>query len=352
MKPTAPQKRIHAAFRYNDAFQLKVSPMLWLAMFFGLRHVAIFLLISLRPNVPVFDFWYELQNDNILKISDLLVALVVVAANHRLPTSQAFWRKLWHQGRNVLLFAFCLDLVLFLVLHGTVLLEPDVYRFPPAVAVVLLDFSILAFLLRSTLVREIFADFPQSIEKNETLTRPSPSEILLAQEPLGPAAPLSGLALYLEGVAASNADQLGDAVILMRKAIDLEPENSLYQRHVCELCLRLNRFGEAIFFGRESTRLAPNNAEAHFNLALALNGAKRGDEAVESYRRTLLVNAKHVGALNNLGVLLAERGDNLGASQAFEQALAIQPEHPDAKNNLNSILLATTKRTQKPQLQA
>ena len=334
-RATQQTPRLHAAHYYDAAFHLKISPMLWLVMFYGLRHVTFFLAVIFVPNLPVFDYWRQLQGDRVLMASDLLVIAVLFLIGHRTVNAHAAWRTLWHAGRYVLMLVFGLDLLLFFWLHGTTLLRPQQEdSFLLAGLIVFLDVAAVAFLYRSVLVRDIFADFPESVPRKPV------AGAMHAKDVVPTAAPdelQQAAALHEQSVAAMHAGQVEQALDLLRKAIDLAPQDVRYLQHAGEICRHLKRFAQAVDFCQQAARLAPDDAQVHISLAIVLSDAGRGAEAIEACRQALNINPQLVAALNNLGVLLCLQGDDAGGCQAFEQALVIEPENADAKANLSAI---------------
>lgn len=380
----------HAPHRYDAAFRLKISPLLWIAMLHGLRH-AMFLLAAGTPAAILLDGgWMRLQATPLLLPADALVAAVLLVAGHRVAGAKAFVRRLWHAGRATLIAAYVLDMVLFAAVRREVLATPQAPDFATALAVLAIDAAVALFLVRSRLVRDIFADFPEATDgrtaTSGTATAPqSPSahhgidavvplsEIVpgaastafaVLEEMDAPGVAAIATRLHVEGrlaeaevayrhVLATDAalasawhglgmlavqtDRLDAAAILVGQAIRRDDTIALYHRNFGEICRRLGRVGEAIGAGHVATTLAPDDAEAGYNLALALTDGRRIDEAIESYRRALAIQPRHGAAWNNLGVLLKQRGEMAAARRAFEAALAIDRAHHQAAANLRSL---------------
>ena len=114
-----------------------------------------------------------------------------------------------------------------------------------------------------------------------------------------------------------QAGKLTEAVLLIRRAMVIDPQNALYHRNVGEICRRLGRNKEAIFFGQEATRLAPSDADAFYNLGLALRDGNRLDEALIALRETVVRNPQHVQAWEESAQLLQKMGYPDEAQQAF-----------------------------------
>jgi Flp pilus assembly protein TadD len=380
----------HPAHRYDAAFRLKLSPLLWATMIHGLRH-ALFLLAAGTPAALLFDSdWMHLQSTWMLLPSDALAGVVLLAAGHRVAGAKPAMRRLWHAGRHVLMAAHAVDLLLFGVLRRDVLANPDASGFGAAVLVLVVDAAVLLFLARSRLVRDIFADFPEITDGQGAGRSPAESADADAASPsrrgVNAMLPATGImpgaaavsfawptgattdeciafaarlhadgrladaesvyrhvlgvapdradAWHGFGMLAVQAERLDAAALLVGQAIRCDGTVPLYHRNFGEICRRLGRIGEAIGAGQIAVRLAPDDAEAHFNLALAQADGGRLDDAIESCRRALAIHPRHGAAWNNLGVLLRRQGDHASARRAFETALAIDPTHRQAIDNL------------------
>ena len=326
---------LHEPHRYDASFRLKLSPMLWLCLLYGMRHAMITLLGMMPPFwLGLLGRWGKLQATPWLLATDVLVFGVLLLAGHRVPATGPLLRACWHRGRLWLLLAFGLDLLLFAALNGRILLAPDDHDFARALSIVLIDVGVLAFLLRSTLVRDIFADFPEAGDRDWTRVRPQGKRL---SDPASSTRADDAETLHRLGLAAWQAGRAGDAVTLIRKAIAQAPQHALYQRNVGEMCRRLGRHAEAVFFAESAVRLAPDDADAHYNLALSLADHKRLPAAIASCRQALRLNPNHVPAWNNLGVLLRRQGQDEAARQAFETALGLAPSHAEARQNLDAM---------------
>lgn len=384
---------LHLPHRYDAAFRLKLSPLLWATMIHGLRH-ALFLLAAGTPAALLFDGdWMHLQAAWLLLPSDALVAIVLLAAGHRVAGAKPATRRLWHAGRHLLMAAHALDILLFAVLRRDVLADADASGFGAAVFVLVLDAVVLLFLARSRLVRDIFADFPEITDGQGARRSPAgasnpdgvPSSTRRGANALLPPtgiAPGAGAVRFARpagattdecvafavrvhaegrladaesvyrhvlgtvpdraeawhglGMIAVQSDQLDAAALLVGQAIRCDGTVALFHRNFGEICRRLGRVGAAIGAGQVAIRLAPDDAEAHFNLALAQADGRRFDDAIESCRRALAIHPQHGAAWNNPGVLLKQRGDAVAARRAFDAALAIDPAHRQAIVNLES----------------
>lgn len=135
--------------------------MLWLVIFYSLRHFLLFLFVSLTKSAELMGVVADVV-DVRLMASDTLVLPVLFAYFSRLGENpRALFRRVWHGGRWLLLTATALNTALLPILLWKKIAEFDL------VLLTLLELNVvmIIYLVRSTLVRDIFADFPA--EANE-----------------------------------------------------------------------------------------------------------------------------------------------------------------------------------------
>lgn len=160
---------------------------------------------------------------------------------------------------------------------------------------------------------------------------------------------------------------------VVRRAIDVDPENMDALYELTSILRAFRRWTEALELLERHQRLAPGNfrvvadigrcfaglqryaeaesalrraldgqddADTRYDLGLVLNRRGRIGDAIAEYRRALDRQPNHAGALNNLGVALAQQGRPEEAMRQFERLVAIDPENADAHTNLGALLLA------------
>jgi predicted TPR repeat methyltransferase len=100
------------------------------------------------------------------------------------------------------------------------------------------------------------------------------------------------------------------------------------------------RSDEAVALIERSLELEPERADWYSNLGIVLQDRLRLDEAIAAYRRAIALDPAHANAYSNLGVVLRATGDIAGAEAAYRAAIRIDPEHSDAYHNLGVLLNA------------
>jgi len=149
------------------------------------------------------------------------------------------------------------------------------------------------------------------------------------------------LAFALECLKADRGEQAGQ---VLRRIIDVVPDQPDALHYLGLLTHREGRAEEAVALMRRSLELAPNQADWHSNLGIVLQAQDDLDGAIDCFQRAIQLNPSHANALNNVGVLLRVFGRHEEAEAAYRQAIAIDPAHADAYHNL-AILLDICGRT-------
>ncbi|MDD5247608.1 MAG: tetratricopeptide repeat protein [Rhodocyclaceae bacterium] len=345
--------RLYPRQRYDHGLRLKMPPLLWLALINGLHH----LICLVPPAHAALGPAAQLLGDWRLAAPDLAALAVLLTSGFRVPGARPLARRFWHAGRHSLIGAYLFGVALFLHFDRAVFAQPDGAYFVYAVGIVLVDLAVVAYLLRSQLVRDVFADFPEPADAQRCRIAPGVVELrrrraqeLLVRHPAAAAVsdvearlrerlaanPEDAPAWHDLGLVALQAERLEQACDFVRQATLVDGANAVYLRNLGELCRRQGNVAEALRAGLAATRMAPAAADAHYNLALAWAQAGRLQQAAASYRAAIERNPRHADAWNNLGVLYRHLGDDNAARQAFAQALQIAPQMAAAAANLSA----------------
>ncbi len=98
------------------------------------------------------------------------------------------------------------------------------------------------------------------------------------------------------------------------------------------------RFGEAVPLLKRAAEINPDDEEIHYHLAFSLSRLNRPEEAITHYERTLEIFPEYAEARINLGNLYMNRGSFQEAEEAFRAALEVAPELASVHNNLGTLL--------------
>jgi tetratricopeptide (TPR) repeat protein len=141
----------------------------------------------------------------------------------------------------------------------------------------------------------------------------------------------------LLNLAALKLEQLGrvsDAETLLRRALEIAPED-IPSRNALGLCLlRLDRPQEARAQFEAMLDLNPSLPYAHASHGNALLALGAITDAEASYRRALSIDAQQGMAMAGLAHIASRRGAYPAARKWAEKALALLPGYPDAVMSL------------------
>jgi len=162
----------YSALHYDERLLLKVPPLLWLSILYGIRHFFIVGAAKLMPMDIVTVPWINMQASIYFMLTDLPAVLVLLAIGHRVPNGVKFMRWVWKHGRWLLMSSYMAGIVLFAYLNNEILFDPDSWDFMDGLFVVMIDFAFVGYLVRSELVRDVFNDFPNSTETQKIAPPP------------------------------------------------------------------------------------------------------------------------------------------------------------------------------------
>lgn len=144
------------AYRYDANFALRVSPFLWLIIFWSIHHTLLLVMSSFAKSGYVFGMAKDYAASVPMMVSDIPGAIVLIASMNRSPAAGAKIRWLWHHGIKLLVLGLSISAMATFHLHRQKMANPENLMFWVEAA----NLGFIAYLLRSRRVREIFADFP------------------------------------------------------------------------------------------------------------------------------------------------------------------------------------------------
>jgi tetratricopeptide (TPR) repeat protein len=115
---------------------------------------------------------------------------------------------------------------------------------------------------------------------------------------------------------------------LLRRAVELRPEESLYWNNLAAACLAIERSQEAVDAARKALALDPKNFMAWQNLALALRDLGDPAGAVEAFDRAAALGSLDPGALASWGECLGGLKRFAEAQTVVQRALDAAPDDP------------------------
>jgi len=154
------------------------------------------------------------------------------------------------------------------------------------------------------------------------------------------AAPRSGEALHLLGIAARRQERPAEAVALMREAWRRDPSRAEIANNLTALLCAIGAHVEALEAADLGLARHPDFAFLHANRGIALHGCGRAEDAAEAFRRTLATVPDLETALFGLATTLEALNRQAEAEPVLRQLLAHHPGHVEATNLLGRVLAA------------
>jgi len=146
--------------------------------------------------------------------------------------------------------------------------------------------------------------------------------------------PGNSIAIQLLGRLAQQRGAHQEAVDFFSEALAGAPGNAEILNNLGNSLIELEQYEEAIVHLERALALEPDYAQAHNNLGAALTSAERPEEAIEHITRSLDIIPDNALAHNNLGNALKDIGHFNEAVEHYNQALKLRPDFPDAYYNL------------------
>ncbi|CAH2787477.1 MAG: TPR repeat [uncultured Paraburkholderia sp.] len=147
-------------------------------------------------------------------------------------------------------------------------------------------------------------------------------------------------ALHLLGVLRHQQGQHAEAADLVRRAVNLRPEDAALQLNLGNALKALGRIDDAIEQFRNALTLAPSFPMAHYNLGNAYASIGRHEDAADAFERSLRLQPNDASSHNNLGNAQHALGRHTEAIASFRRALELRPGHAGALNNMGMSLNA------------
>jgi Flp pilus assembly protein TadD len=150
--------------------------------------------------------------------------------------------------------------------------------------------------------------------------------------------PLESAERYAQrGLAHLNQGQSADAVLALRRAIELDPKNAILHNNLGAALDKEGKKDEALASFQAAVRLKPDYADALHNLGNHLRRMGRLPEAEEEYRKALKLTPDSADLCNHLGIALLGQAKHGEAEASFRRSLRLKPDHAEAHNNLGVL---------------
>lgn len=205
--------RIYDLHHYDKYFRLRFPIMLWVIA----AWVAMPGLMFSVDFRTALGHWSKVWTDFWLFPGALVTYFVFWIYGQRTPTANAFWRKAWTFGRQILIIGLTMGAVVLLIRHHEVLAHTSNKLFVPLTVTLTIQFLLIAYCMRSRYLRDLFADFPEpgDLERKRVLP-------LVKSKLVSPGEPD-----YQEALKHLKANRPDEALISLRDAVTKDPDHML-----------------------------------------------------------------------------------------------------------------------------
>lgn len=139
------------------------------------------------------------------------------------------------------------------------------------------------------------------------------------------------------GVILSQLGQSADALMPMKKALELNPDDAETHNNLGIIFQNLNLLGDAEVSYRRALKIDPSYVHALSNLGSTLQALGRLGDAENCYRKAIGINSNYAKAHSNLGSLLQQLGRLEEAVVSYRKAIQLNPNIADSYYCLGNI---------------
>jgi tetratricopeptide (TPR) repeat protein len=139
--------------------------------------------------------------------------------------------------------------------------------------------------------------------------------------------------------AAVGAGQAADAVSILHRAIELDPEDPELQADMAQALAKAGEADHGLALARDLTRRFPTNDEVSIACGRILSDLARYDEATDFFARVLRRDPENIASRMALAGLQAAQGDFDLGRKNYQRLLTIEPSNAMAHTALAEILL-------------
>ncbi|MEK6775300.1 MAG: sulfatase-like hydrolase/transferase [bacterium] len=140
-------------------------------------------------------------------------------------------------------------------------------------------------------------------------------------------------AYYSLGIVKQKLGELAAAEGLVKKAVDLDPENSLYRNFLATELMRQSRFDEAALHLKKVLEIDPSLSEVRFKLAACLLQLNLVDQAIEELKKGIATHPDSAQAKMILGVAYLKKDALDMAQKSLTDSLKLDAGNADAWYN-------------------
>ena len=145
---------------------------------------------------------------------------------------------------------------------------------------------------------------------------------------------------FEQAIAAHRAGDLATAERLYDTLLESIPDHAGLRHLAGTLQLQRGQFDEAILHLRYAVELNPDDSQSQNNMGVALQSLGNWEEAARSFEATIKLDPDNAEALFNLGKIMQSRGLARDAAKCFERSLELNPDNTETLTCYADSLLA------------
>ncbi|MGI9264887.1 MAG: sulfotransferase [Gammaproteobacteria bacterium] len=138
------------------------------------------------------------------------------------------------------------------------------------------------------------------------------------------------------GASLNRQERFREALPMLRRALDLQPDRSSAWNSAGEALGNLGQLQEAANAFAQAVRWQPEFAQAHYNMGLALRAMNRDEAAAVALRRSVELAPDFSPAVQALGNLLHAHGRYQDAVRWFRGLVRLEPDSAAAHTSLGA----------------
>lgn len=142
----------------------------------------------------------------------------------------------------------------------------------------------------------------------------------------------------LLGLALNQASQYEDAILALKDALRLEPNNEEIHFGLGWTYVEAKRYSDALPALEAAVRLKPDDAETHYWIGeVYCNGMNQPEQALAAYRESLRLRPDDARTHNQIGLVQTGLEEFTEAEAAFKQAIRLKPDVALYHSNLGLL---------------
>jgi Tfp pilus assembly protein PilF len=157
-------------------------------------------------------------------------------------------------------------------------------------------------------------------------------------QPMFPAAPDNGQALYLSGLLALQNGDAAEATLLLTQALRRFPGHAGMRRNLVRALLVAERWDQVVIQANAALAGTPDDGELHFARGTALNALGQHSRACGAFARALTLTPNHAASWLNMGNASADLDDLASAEAMYRTAISLDPALAEAHASLGYLL--------------